>query len=123
MVKAAVLALLAILLTLPASAQAAHSVVLNWQPSADSGASYNVYRSLTSGAYTTPLNATPLSASALTCPSGTTGLCYTDATVLPGKYFYVVQPTENNCPAAFSNEISVSIAPAVVSTLKVLSAS
>lgn len=89
-----------------------HSATLNWVDSVDAGASYNVYRSQTSGLYTTPLNATPLVA-------GTTS--YVDSTVVPGTYFYVATAVLNGVESIHSNEAKAVLLPAPPTSLAITS--
>ena len=90
-------------------APSTHSVTLNWKASADAGAAYNVYRSMTSGSYSSaPLNgSTPLKVTT-----------YTDTNVTVGnKYFYVVRSVLNKTESPNSNEVSAMILPAPPSEL------
>jgi hypothetical protein len=63
-----------------------HTVFLNWATSPTSGVTYNVYRSTTSGSYTTPLNS-----------AGLTGTVFADCSVAPGQtYYYVVRAVDGS---------------------------
>lgn len=87
-----------------------HSAVLTWVDSVDAGAQYNIYRSQTSGLYTTPLNNTPLAA-------GTT--TYTDSTVVPGTWFYVATSVLGGAESVHSNEVKAVLLPAAPTSLVV----
>jgi hypothetical protein len=86
----------------------AHAVSLTWNDSIDASSSYNLYRSQTSGLYTTPLNASPLA-------SGTTS--FTDSAVTPGTYFYVATSVLNGAESIHSNEAKAVILPAAPTSL------
>ena len=76
----------------------AHSVMLNWVASITPGVTYNVYRSTTSGVYSSPL------VSSLS----TTG--YTDSTVQSGQtYYYVVTAVNAGSESARSNQTPATI--------------
>jgi hypothetical protein len=77
-----------------------HSVSLNWAASTTPNVTYNVYRSNTSGSYSTPL---------ATLIGGTT---YTDNNVASGQtYYYVVTAVNGGVESVHSNE-----SPAVIPT-------
>jgi hypothetical protein len=110
--KRAILFLLLFLFALPASAQ----VSLAWDASATPGVTYNVYRSKVSGVCVldvtapgcTKLNAAPVS-----------GLAYTDATAVNGKFFYTVRAVDaDGLPSVASNELVVFLPPAPPTNLR-----
>jgi len=79
----------------------AHWVSLSWIASTSSNlAGYNIYRASSSGAYTSPLNSSPV-----------TGTTFADGTVAPGlTYYYVVRAVDNSGnQSANSNEDQVAI--------------
>jgi hypothetical protein len=79
--------------------QAQHSVALSWNASS-SAASYNVYRSTSSGTGYSRLNS-----------SSNTGLSYSDSTVQSSQtYFYVTTAVDNSGnESPFSSEVSATI--------------
>src|SRR4029077_11420076 len=79
-----------------------HQVALSW--GASSGATgYNVYRSATSGSYTTPLNGSPI-----------LGTSYTDSSALNGStYFYVVRAVNGGGSSGNSNQVSATPQPPI----------
>src|SRR5690348_1850342 len=91
---------------------ATHSVVLTWTPSTTAGVGYNIYRSTTSGQYTsTSLTAAP---TAVGCTVAAGTCTYTDAAGLVEgtTYFYVVKAvnmTNQTIMSAPSNEVSGTI--------------
>jgi cellulose 1,4-beta-cellobiosidase len=109
----------AILLAKPAqtTASAGHSVVLTWTASTDTVSGYNVYRSTVSGAYNgAPLNGgTPVTATT-----------YTDSSVTPGTYFYVVRSVivsgSTQTESVNSNEAKAVLLPGPPTSLQVTSA-
>ena len=92
----------------------AHQVVLQWTASIDVPAdSYNVLRGTAAGQEaSTPINSAPI-----------TGTTYTDSTVEPGTWFYVVESIANGVSSVPSNEVSAVILPAAPTDLVVSSAS
>lgn len=88
-----------------------HSATLTWVDSIDAGSGYNVYRGVSSGLYTIALNSAPLAA-------GVTS--YTDSTVVPGTYFYVVTAVLNGLESAHSNEVKAVLLPAPPTALVVV---
>lgn len=84
---------------------AGHSVTLQWATGVNLSAQFNVYRSAVSGVFTIPLNVTPIAAPAAALTT------YTDPTVGPGIWFYVVTILINGVESAFSNQLSVTISP------------
>lgn len=91
----------------------AHSVDISWTASVDTVDGYNVYRGTASGSETT----TPLNSALVT------GTTYTDTTVIPGEYFYVVTSSKSGVESVHSNEISARILPAPPTMLVLVSAS
>jgi len=77
-----------------------HSVDLAWNASTSTVAGYYVYRGTQTGGPYTGLNSTP-----------TTGLAFTDATVVSGQsYYYVVTAvTSDGMESAYSTEVSSAI--------------
>jgi hypothetical protein len=80
-----------------------HGVTLSWTASTTPNVTYNVYRAVASGVYTS----TPL----VSLPAVTTS--YSDTTVLAGQtYFYVIRavdPTNPNNVSVPTNEITAAI--------------
>jgi len=97
----------------PLLAQGA-SAVLAWDAPTGTITGYNLYRSTTSGVFTTKLNATPI-----------TALTYTDATVVAGTtYFYVVRAVNGTGESPNSNQITVVVPvalPAAPANLRLIS--
>lgn len=96
---------------------AAHSVSLAWVASTDSVTGYNVYRGTSSGSYAgAPLNGG--------IPVGS--LSYTDASVSPGTYFYVVRAVilagTTQTESANSNETKAVILPSAPTALQTTTA-
>ena len=76
----------------------AHSVSLNWAASSTPNVTYNVYRSVTSGSYSTPL------------ASSGTATSYTDTAVQAGQnYYYVVTAVSGGTESAHSNEVPATV--------------
>ena len=94
----------------PAQAQS-HSVSLKWDPSTDSGVSYNVYRL----AGVCPLSGTA-GFSRIT-PTPIAGTTYTDSTVGPGTYCYYATSVLNGAESVPSNLASAVILPAAPTSL------
>jgi hypothetical protein len=68
------------------STAGAHTVFLSWTASTTAGVTYNVYRATASGAYTNPLNTSPISVTT-----------FADCTVAPGQtYYYVIRSVDSN---------------------------
>jgi len=87
-------------LTIGLSGTGTHSVLLEWTPSPTAGVAYNVFRGVSSGGEgTTPLNASPVSATS-----------YTDTNVASGQtYFYTVEAVDSGGSSAPSNEAQAGI--------------
>ena len=80
------------------SGTVSHSVVLNWVASTTPSVTYNVYRSPTSGVYSSPL------------ASSGTATSYTDPSVQSGQtYYYVVTAVNSGGESARSNEVPAAI--------------
>lgn len=79
-----------------------HTATLTWPASttpAETG--YNIFRATVSGGYTTPLNTTPISASATQ---------FVDSTVQAGEtYYYVLAFLTGSGESQFSNEVSATV--------------
>ncbi len=93
----------------------AHSVVLGWTASTDTGAGYLVFRlagTCPTGTLTgfTQLNATAIST-----------LTYTDSTVTPGTYCYYVEATLGGANSVPSNTATAGILPAAPTAVQVQS--
>jgi hypothetical protein len=88
----------------------AHSAVLTWVDSLDAGSTYNIYRSQTSGLYTTPLNTSPIAAGLTT---------YTDSSITIGTYFYIATAVLNGLESVHSNEVKAVILPSAPTALAV----
>lgn len=88
-------------LGMPCSVYNAHAAALSWTASTTPNVTYNVYRAAAStGPFTTPLNAAPI-----------TGTSYTDTTVQAGQtYYYVVTAVASGGQeSAFSSPTSGTI--------------
>ena len=82
-----------------ALAQIPHSVALGWEASTTPNVTYNIYRSNTSGAYST----TPL--------ASVSGTSYTDYAVQAGQtYFYVVKAVDSTDPNNLSSPSNEAVA-------------
>lgn len=91
----------------------AHQVAMSWTASTDAVDGYNVYRGTAAGAESsTPLNAALVS-----------GTSYTDSSVTPGTWFYVVKASKGGALSVVSDEISAVILPAPATNLVLVSAS
>lgn len=91
------------LLAAPLFAQTTHSVVLNWNDTANpAGTTYNVYRAtgLCSGSPAFSKIATAVAAKT-----------YTDGTPTPGNYCYQVTATLNGAESAPSNTANPTVLP------------
>ena len=90
------------------------SAVLAWDAPAGTITGYNIYRSTTSGAFTTKLNAALV-----------TTLTYTDTTAVAGTtYFYVVRAVNATGESPNSNQITVVVPvplPAAPTNLRLIS--
>ncbi len=92
---------------LTATSTTSTAINLSWTGSTGTVTGYNVYRGTTAGGEsTTPLNSTPLAASATT---------YQDTTGVAGAtYFYVIQAINANTTSPNSNEASATIPANVI---------
>lgn len=85
-----------------------HSVTIQWPTGTNLGASFNVFRSQTSGSFgTVPLNSSPIPANA-----GGAISTFTDTTATAGTWFYVVQTVVAGFTSVFSNQVTVTLADA-----------
>jgi len=105
------------LFTTPAiQAQVAPQVVVGWDavPASAGATGYNVYRSTTSGTFSTKLNTALI-----------TALTYTDTTVVRGTtYFYVVRAVNATGESPNSNQITHTVpqvVPPAPANLRVIS--
>lgn len=87
-----------------------HVATLTWVDSTDAGSSYNIYRSTTSGLYSSPLNAAPLASGVTT---------YSDSTITPGTYFYIATAVLNGVESVHSNEVKAVVLPSAPTSLAV----